>query len=366
MAQERVVEPGTRAPGCRLTWATPTLLDTPSPPLLPGSLANSGLRIFTSAHDLGPPATYIAEWDDAGVGGCLGTPGLGRLTPGKCRLTHGHPGHTMWFMLRIQDSPGEPITRSLARGLAVLEAVAANTPGPTTTVIARAADLDKATVIRLLRTLTEAGYVARDRHGRYLLTAKLLRVASAFLASDPLPSVARPLLRSLRDKVEETVHLGALDHGRVVYIDKIDSPSPVQLVSRIGLAMPITTTALGKAIAAALDQERLNRLLPTLTFEAATSASITTPEHFLADLDRTRERGYALDLGENQEGAFCVGVAIPGSEFLGDAPLAISVSGPQFSMQKKLSEIGELCMATARRISYDLRLDDKTDGRSAG
>jgi IclR family acetate operon transcriptional repressor len=218
--------------------------------------------------------------------------------------------------------------------------------------------IDKATTIRLLRTLTMCGYVRRDGQRRYSLTARLLRLAHRSIEETPLAAVARPFLTALRDQTAETIHLGILEHDRVVYIEKLDSPQTIQLFSRLGSSMPVNTTALGKAICASLSPNLLDELLVIAGLEARTPRSITNLDRLRDELGATAARGYAIDDGENESGVICVGAAIADLHGALAEPAAISISGPDFRMQSRLAELGTQCKQTADRVSRALGLSE--------
>ena len=243
-------------------------------------------------------------------------------------------------------------TRTLLRGLAILEAMAdAGEPlGPTR--LADAVELDKATVGRLLFTLGVAGYVRQDDQGRYALTSKLLQLTQHISLEPELTACARPHLIDLRDATAETVHLGVLDGDRVVYIDKIEGRHPVRLVSAVGQSMPMHTTALGKAALAWMTPRECERRLPRLPLPPRTDRSLTNVEALREDLARTRRRGFAVDDRENEEQASCVGAAILGRD---GAPVGmVSVSGPSARILARLEEFGQRCADTAAVISADV------------
>jgi DNA-binding IclR family transcriptional regulator len=146
------------------------------------------------------------------------------------------------------------VTRTLSRGLDVLEALArASEQGLGPSAIGQQVGLDKATVTRLLRTLVEAGYVTQDEATRrYRLTGKILWLAHRATVRLDLRTVARPHLTALRDELGETVHLGVMEDLGVVYVDKLEADNSIQLVSAVGQTMPLHSTSLGKAMLAAL------------------------------------------------------------------------------------------------------------------
>lgn len=245
------------------------------------------------------------------------------------------------------------VTKSLLRGMAVLEAMAqvGDPIGPAK--LGELVGLDKATVSRLLATFAHAGYVVHDHDtGRSRLTSRVLRLSRGFLEHFDLRTLSRPHLTALRDATGETVHFGQLDGERVVYIDKLESTSSIRLVSAVGQTMPVHTTALGKAMLAASSEEDRIRFVDRLDLRPVTSSSFTDATTLLADLERTAERGWAVDAGENEANVLCVGAAIVDGN--GQVLGAISVSGPHFRMEHRLDEVGARCRDAADRIRADV------------
>jgi DNA-binding IclR family transcriptional regulator len=245
------------------------------------------------------------------------------------------------------------LNRSLQRGLAVLEAVADSSGPVGPTRITELTDLDKATVSRLLATFEHAGYVIRDAEtGRARLTSRVLRLSRGYLEHCDLRTLAHPHLGELRDASNETAHLGVLTGDRVVYIDKMESSNSVRLVSAVGQTMPVHTTALGKAMVAALEEQVRAPFLEQLDLCEATPATMTDQATLLEELDRTAQRGWSIDAAENEPNVLCIGAAILDGD--GSVVGAVSVSGPQFRMEPRIDELGELCRSTADRIAAEV------------
>jgi DNA-binding IclR family transcriptional regulator len=246
------------------------------------------------------------------------------------------------------------VTRALARGLEVLEALTqADETGLGPSAIAEAVNLDKATVARLLQTLVATGYATRDHvTRRYRLTAKILRVAQGVSARLDLLSLARPHLRRLRDELNETVHLGVMQDLRVVYLDKLESTNSIQLVSAVGQTMPLHSTSLGKAMLAALPDAELEETMARIEFAPRTDRTIRDVAEFRQEIRRTRQRGFATDDRENEPLGACVAAAIlgPGGRLVG----AVSVAGPHFRVRDHLEHFGKRACATAAAIAQEL------------
>lgn len=252
---------------------------------------------------------------------------------------------------RPSDAAGGATTRTLERGLRILELLAeqAGDSGLGVTEVAAAAGLDKATALRLLQTLGTLGYAYRDPETKaYRLTGKLLGLSESFQSNLELPRRIRPFLTRLRDETGQTVHFGVREGTRVVYILKLESTSPVLIASAIGQSMPITTTSLGKAMLAAMSETDYERVLATLDFERRTEHSITDPRAFRQEIERTRARGFAIDDRENESSITCVGSALV--DGTGTVVGAISVAGPSYVVEDRIEEFGRLCQGTAMTI----------------
>jgi DNA-binding IclR family transcriptional regulator len=256
-------------------------------------------------------------------------------------------------------------TRTLARGLSVLEALAgASETGLGPSAISQALGLDKATVTRLLATLVQTDYVVRDPlTRRYRLTGKILRLAQGVTEGLDLRRVAQPHLEALRARLRETVHLAVMEDVSVVYIQKLEAEHSIQLVSAVGQVMPLHSTALGKAILAALPHREREAKFARIDFVPRTERTIRTLDALREEIERTRARGFAIDDRENEPQGACVAAAVVGPS--GEPVGAISVSGPYFRMHDHVDEFGEQVRAAAAFIAWDLGADARAEAPGA-
>jgi len=221
----------------------------------------------------------------------------------------------------------------VAKALRVLDVVAESEGGMRLSHVAELAGLPKTTAMRYLRTLEAAGYLEADGE------RELYRIGPRFrLLSGPTDTLERlrvlalPRMTALRDRFDETVNLGALRGREVVYLDIVESGRRLRLQAHVGGKDPAHSTALGKAILSRLsERDRANVLAPHLA--ARTSRTARTRDTLEAELAEVARRGYAVERGENEEGAVCVGVAITSAAGL---PLAaLSMSAPETRMPEK-------------------------------
>lgn len=249
-------------------------------------------------------------------------------------------------------------TRTLLRGLTLLEMIGEQRDGATVTELAAASQLDKGTVSRLLSTLRDAGWAYQSPEDRrYRLAGKALALSHDYTNRVDLRALAMPLLAELRDEWNETVHLGVIEGNDVVYVERLAPSNTVQVVSIVGQRMPIPSTAMGKAFLSALPPEERERRASEQELTRRTEHSIVDHATFMADLLRSAERGYAVDREENDPETTCVGSAV--TDVTGRPIATISVSGPTYRMSDQTDAVGRSCAVAARSISAALGDPDK-------
>jgi DNA-binding IclR family transcriptional regulator len=251
------------------------------------------------------------------------------------------------------DEQSRGVSTSVVRAFELLDRVAsAGRDGITLAQLSAGTPKARSTTHRYVTTLLALGAVRRDEAGRLRLGLKVLELASGLLDGDNLRAAAEPALRELGERTGETVHLGVPSEGHVVYIAKVESPQSVRLVSRIGSHAPFHSTAMGKAIMSQLAPSELQVALD-LPRAIRTFHTIAAQDVLLAELDKVRIAGVAIDNEENELGVRCVGAAILDSR--GVPVAAISVSGPAARMTPERSvEIAPLVAAAARDVARSL------------
>ncbi len=169
----------------------------------------------------------------------------------------------------------------------------------------------KATLYRLLQTLTQQRMLRFDPERQtYAPGLRLVRLAHTAWLQTSLGQVARPHLDALSDKIGETVHLAQLDGGQVLYIDKRNASRPVQMFSEAGKVGPAYCTGVGKAMLAHLPTEEAEQQMQQQSFYRHTPHTITDIDALRDELRVVRERGFAFDREEHEPGIICIAVPI--------------------------------------------------------
>ena len=194
--------------------------------------------------------------------------------------------------------------------------------------IARQLKLDRSTTYRILLSLEKCGFVEKDKEtGEYSLGLLTFEIGNAYLNRIDFPKLSKPIMTDLALTVQETVHLAVLSGTEIVYVDKVDSPRPLGIMSKIGQRAPLYCTALGKVLLAFQPEDELKRIIHQLKLVPLTSNTIIAKQRLLEELRAIRRQGYALDHREIEEDVECIGAPI--RDHRGNAIAALSISGPQ-------------------------------------
>lgn len=212
----------------------------------------------------------------------------------------------------------------LHKAFLVLEAIGGLERPASLKELAELTQLPKPTLFRVLRTLGDLGYVSQDgSRGDYLLGAKLYQLARNGGAA--IRERALPAMEALHKELNETVNLGILQGDSIYYLHFIETTQSLRWQVRPGARDPFYSTALGRAVVAALPEQRRDKLLNRDWFAARTERTPTSREAIMAAIDATAKRGWAEDLEENDVGVCCFAVPLMAE----GTPIAgISVSIP--------------------------------------
>jgi len=190
--------------------------------------------------------------------------------------------------------------QSAGRMLAVFEAIAHGQPLGVS-ALARSIGADKSAVQRDLMTLADAGWIgqAPDTPGQWELTPHVLTLARPPHSSGSLRARARPVLERLRAATGETAYLAVPDGNHFVVVDAAESQQMLRMVPPVGIVIPIARSATGRAVLAGLAvAER----------EAVLGAEVSA--ELAAELELTRERGYAINDGDIVSGALAMAAVL--------------------------------------------------------
>jgi DNA-binding IclR family transcriptional regulator len=239
--------------------------------------------------------------------------------------------------------------------------------------VSRVLGMPKSNAHQLLASLETIGLLHRMVTGRYRLGFKILTLGQYLLSNTPWRDVAHRALLRLEAETAQTVHLAALDGGRLIYVDKILGSSPNAIDSahsEIGNAVTPHANALGRVLLASKSWRVVQGTLEQTGLQAKTPHTITNIDRFKSELEQISQHGYALDLEESNLGVSCL--AAPIRNHNGDIIAAIGVSLRSDRATQIPASIQKHVMTTAHQISRSLAFDpefvieNRTQSRQAG
>jgi len=220
------------------------------------------------------------------------------------------------------------------RAFALLDALAQNDGPVTLASLAQRVRLPKPTVHRLLGQLAGAELVGREPEGRrFTVGPRLSALALRVLANSTYRGARRAILQGLVDELGETCNLTMLEGAQVVYLDRVETPSPLRVnlqpgskvplhctasgklllallpaALQPGSKVPLHCTASGKLLLALLPAARRARLMAHLRLERHTPCSLAERSALEAHLKRVRRERVGTDAEEFITGLVCVAV----------------------------------------------------------
>jgi DNA-binding IclR family transcriptional regulator len=221
------------------------------------------------------------------------------------------------------------------------------------TEVVEATGLAKATTHRILGTLVDRDFVTVDDEGNYLPGPKMLSLAGLALQRIDITAIAKPFVDELVAKSGCTIHLGVVNGDEIIYLIRADSDKPYVMPSRVGLAIPMHSTGIGKVVLADRSDGDLGRFVARAGLPPRTEHTITNLDGLRAEIESVRSHGYALDREENVPGLSCV--AAPIRDLTGRVKYGISISTLTLEhTYEQIEAMAPMATETADKISAAL------------
>lgn len=263
-------------------------------------------------------------------------------------------------MARRTDSQPKP-TQTVERALTLLDVIGEADRSLTLTEIAQRGGIHISTCTRLLRTLENAGLVARDDGTNgFRLGGKIFTLAHALERQLDIRAVARPALQHLTDVTGEMASLAVLHDNEAMLIERAIARNELGFRAGVGARAPLYCTAAGKALLAFAESELVEEILAG-PLPALTANTLTSPDALRVELGKVRAQGYAIDRCERENGLF--GVSAPVRDVAARVVAVMSFSGPaeRINSPTLSAWIAEL-LEMAAQVSSQLGWVDRHNG----
>jgi DNA-binding IclR family transcriptional regulator len=244
---------------------------------------------------------------------------------------------------------------ALDRALTVLECLAQSRYGYSVSELSRRLSMPKSSVHLLLRTFEQRGYLHKQaRGGRYRFGWKMVTLLRHAVDGVAISDEARPVVADLCRATGLTAHMGLLEGGEVVIVERVEAESPQRVGSWVGRRLQLHSTAVGKALIAHLPSDEIELQFGPTPLPRANDRTIATLPELRRELQRVRERGYALSDEEYEIGIRAVGAPVHNSDRHVVAAIGVLGSKAQIP-DHRIAELAEAVKGAAAEIGIRLR-----------
>lgn len=259
------------------------------------------------------------------------------------------------------------LSQSLEIGLLTLQTFSSERPLLGIAEIADRLGMARSTAHRYVVTLQACGYIEQGDKRKYRLSTRALKVGAAMLDTTGLPNLSLPFLQALRNEAAHTVSLAILDRDSILYVARVYAHGAGQYAAdegrRTGSRVPANCTAMGKALLAGLPETDEQRWIKETKLLSRGPNAIVRKGEFRAELERVRERGYAVN---NQELVSRM-VAIAAPVHTGDdvgAAIAIAANANTIRPATLVARCRDALLATASELAEHVDYNPRTRWRN--
>lgn len=213
------------------------------------------------------------------------------------------------------------------RNLLILEALAASNEPMTSTELGKALKLPKPTIHRLVATLLNEGFLARDPNAKGVRPGRRVReMANGLIHNSTDATIRRQILNWVAAEVQETVNFASPTEDGMTYLDRVETDWAFRIQLPIGVTVPFHRTASGKTYLASMPPARRVKTAHAMDLSSGPPKAHATVDELLADLKEVAKRGYAIDNEEMLEGM--VALAVPVRDQSGAYVASLAFHGP--------------------------------------
>lgn len=254
---------------------------------------------------------------------------------------------------RANQKKARPL-RAVQRVVAILGSFSIEKPELGISEIAAVVGLTPSSVYRVVASLERGGFLEQNPvTGKYCLGLEIFSLGAIVLEQMGLGRTSYPFLEELSRVSRETVNLGVLRHGQVMYVQKIESPELLRAGLTVGSRVPVHCTSIGKVLLAYLPERELDEIVRQRGLDQHGPNCITSMAQLKPHLVKVREQGYSIDDEELEADMRCIGAPI--WDHMGVVVAGIAIAGPARRMTyERLEELRLAVLQAAEGISRRL------------
>ncbi|MGF7159108.1 DNA-binding IclR family transcriptional regulator [Rhodoligotrophos appendicifer] len=205
----------------------------------------------------------------------------------------------------------------------------------------------RSSTFNLIETLSKSGllYEPKFRAG-YYPTRRLLKLAHEIVADGPLSEDMRIMVSNIAAQTGETAVLAALSHMSAVFVEVVESSSPIRYFAQVGQRVPLHATSAGRALLSMVSAKERAAVLRKSDYIRFAPRALMTAEDVEADIAASMERGWFLN--NNGYSPDLLGIAVPVP--LKDRQYCLMVAGPAYRTEDRVADLVASLQAEIERF----------------
>lgn len=243
---------------------------------------------------------------------------------------------------------------TVERAFDVLGVFTHQRPELSLTDIASATGLHKATVFRLLSTLSRRGMTIKDqRTGLYRLGFAVVALAEVAKSSTGFVTQARPFMRRIRDELNETVYIAVRVGDDRINLDQLEGIRDFRRVVAIGKLNPLYVGSTSHVLLAAMPDEEIKDYFARTEFLPPFAGAKVDAQILWRAIAHVRRHGFAETHNKRIDEGASISAAVsgPGGAVMG--VLTVSIPIRRYSPEVRTAAIDSV-IAAARDLSQQL------------
>lgn len=251
----------------------------------------------------------------------------------------------------MQDNDMRTI-KSAEKTFDIVETIRAQN-GANVSTIARELEMAVSTAHQYLKTLESCEFVVKEGD-EYHISLRFLEYGEYARTRYSEYELAKEKVEELAEETQERAQFVVFEHGYGVVLYTAIGDRAVTTDVRIGMHVPLHSTAAGKAILAFLPEEQVQTILDRHGLYPVTERTITNRDEFFDHLQKVREEEIAYNDQERMKRLQAVGTPVRNPN--GNAIGALSVSGPtnRLKEERLTEQIPDLLLGTANELELNI------------
>ncbi len=244
---------------------------------------------------------------------------------------------------------------SLNRAFQVLDLLAQEPQGLTLAEAGRRSGIPKSTLFRILVTLQKHHCVAwNERERVFRLGSRLWELGKCFLDHSDLYHSSSRYMQTLADQSGETVFLGTMEEGEVMYLRRVESPKSVTVVKKLGQRAPAHCTATGMAMLAFMDEASVDAIWDAHGLRAFNETTVTDRDELKRRLTKIRAEGYAVVDGEYNQELLCISAPVFDHTHHPAASMTVAMLSSQGISEERIRGVAGMIQQVVQEMSREM------------